>query len=317
MDIIHLLFWLKKIFCSILSLCRMAWNPFFWYKFTWRLFLLLSEEIMSTLTFGPKSSTEENTHMLSIKQDNPNSDDDDLLDELKRIQDINTSSISRLNKFQEKIDNLETDLSGEKELWRVRFHELSQDQQTLKEQQQKYVHFEDVRRSDNFMPQYTDATNGVVESNVDVNDSLHRRLGDQVKSAYDRNWTLLNECHGLEGLSSLKYSSLPSACPCVFSPECTNAENASKCFRVFVPRSPIDLKFGSRVKVLLPSGQVGTGVVYKVGPLPGKDEFQVAVDLEPPECWQQLHKFKAQCKFHSDPPSGVVVPFSKVLMVWK
>ncbi|XP_077155299.1 uncharacterized protein LOC143817695 [Ranitomeya variabilis] len=329
MDIILLLFRLKKIFCSILSLCSMAWNPFFWYKFTWRLFLLLSEEIMSTQTFGPKSSTKENTHMLFTKQD---SDDDDLLDELKSIQDINTSSISRLNKFQEKIDNLETDLSGEKELWRARFHELSQDQQTLKEQQQKYVHFEDVRRSDNFMPQYADATDGIVESNVDVNDSLHRRLGDQVKSAYDRNWTLLNECHGLEGLSSLKYSSLPSACPCVFFPECTNAEKASKCFRVFVPRSPIDLKFGSRVKVLLPSGQVGTGVVYKVGQLPGKDEFQVAVDLESPECWQQLHKFKAQCKFHRnyihhysstllqegcDPPSGVVVPFSKVLMVWK
>ncbi|XP_073526703.1 uncharacterized protein [Phyllobates terribilis] len=220
MGIIHLLFRLKKMFCSILSLCSLAWNPFFWYKFIWRLFLLLSEEIMSTLKFGPTSSTEENTHTLSTKQDKQHSDDDDLIDELRRIQDINTSSISRLNKFEEKVDNLETDLLGEKELWRARFHELSVDQKTLKEQQQKYVHLEDCRRSDNFMPQYTAATDGLVESNADVSDSLHRRLGEQVKSAYERNWPFLNEFHGLEGPSSIKYSSLPSACPCMFSPEC-------------------------------------------------------------------------------------------------
>ncbi|XP_073526702.1 uncharacterized protein [Phyllobates terribilis] len=298
MGIIHLLFRLKKMFCSILSLCSLAW-------------------IMSTLKFGPTSSTEENTHTLSTKQDKQHSDDDDLIDELRRIQDINTSSISRLNKFEEKVDNLETDLLGEKELWRARFHELSVDQKTLKEQQQKYVHLEDCRRSDNFMPQYTAATDGLVESNADVSDSLHRRLGEQVKSAYERNWPFLNEFHGLEGPSSIKYSSLPSACPCMFSPECTNAQKTSKCFRVFVPRSPIDLNFGSRVKVLLPSGQVGTGVVYKVGQLPGKDEFHVAVDLESQECWQHLSKFKTQCKLHSDQPSGVLVPFSKVLMVWK
>ncbi|KAM4045061.1 uncharacterized protein ACNLHF_008880 isoform 2-T2 [Anomaloglossus baeobatrachus] len=296
MGIIHFLCRLKKIFCSILSLCSMAW-------------------ITSILPFGPKSSPEENTHMLSINQDKLQLDDEELRDQLKRIQDINTSSISRINTFHEKVENLETDLSGEKELWRTRFQELSLDQQTLKEQQQKCVHLEECRRSDNLMPQYTDAADGIIESNVNMNDSLHRRLGEQVKSSYPGNWPFLN--NGLEEPSSPKYSSLPSPCSCMFSPECINAQKASKCFHVFVPRSPIDLNYGSRVKVLLPSGQVGTGVVYKVGHLPGKDEFQVAVDLEPQECWQHRSKFKAQCKFLSDPSSGVIVPFSKVLMVWK
>lgn len=78
----------------------------------------------------------------------------------------------------------------------------------------------------------------------------------------------------------------------------TNAQKASKCFRVFVPRSPLDLNIGSRVKVILPSGKVGSGVVYKLGQLMEKDELQVGVDLESQECWHHLSKFNVQYKLH-------------------
>ncbi|XP_044143760.1 uncharacterized protein LOC122933072 isoform X2 [Bufo gargarizans] len=296
MGIIHLLSRLKKTLYSIFSLCSLAW-------------------ITSALTFGSRSSTEENTHMLFAKQDK-NSDDEELRDELRRIRDINTSSINKLYRFEEKIENLETDFSGEKELWRTKFQELFVDQQILKEQQQQYVHLEETT-SENLCPQNADATDGLVESNVDVRDGMHRRLGEQVKTEHGKNWAYVNEYTSLEEPSSLKYSSLPTSCSSVFYHDSTNAQKAFKCFRVFVPRSPLDLNIGSRVKILLPSGKVGTGIVYKVGHLPGKDELQVGVDLESQECWQHLSSFKVQYKFHSDPPSGVQVPFSKVLMVWE
>ncbi|XP_040277843.1 uncharacterized protein LOC120993403 [Bufo bufo] len=289
MGIIHLLSRLKKTLYSIFSLCSLAW-------------------ITTALTFGLRSSTEENTHK--------NSDDEELRDELRRIRDINTSSINKLYRFEEKIENLETDFSGEKELWRTKFQELFVDQQILKEQQQQYVHLEETT-SENLCPQNADATDGLVESNVDVRDGMHRRLGEQVKTEHGKSWAYVNEYTSLEEPPSLKYSSLPTSCSSVFYHDGTNAQKAFKCFRVFVPRSPLDLNIGSRVKILLPSGKVGTGIVYKVGHLPGKDELQVGVDLESQECWQHLSTFKVQCKFHSDPPSGVQVPFSKVLMVWE
>ncbi|KAG9492882.1 hypothetical protein GDO78_001048 [Eleutherodactylus coqui] len=165
------------------------------------------------------------------------------------------------------------------------------------------------------MAQYTDATDGLVESTVDVRDGLHRRLGEQMK--YSKNLAYTRSGNGQDGHSSLKYASSPAACSFVPSFDRTNAQKASKHFRVFVPRSPLDLNIGSRVKVILPSGKVGTGVVYKVDFPSGKDELQVGVDMESQEHWQHLNKFKVQYKFHSDPPTGVLVSFSKVLMVWK
>ncbi|KAM3933439.1 uncharacterized protein RB166_001239 [Leptodactylus fuscus] len=315
MGIIHLLSRLKKTFCSILSLCSLAWNPFFWYKFAWRSLLLLYEEITSALTFGSKSSTNENIHMLSVQQDKLHSGDEELKDELRRIQDINASSITRLYKFEEKVDSLETDLSGEKELWKTKFQELYLEQQILKEQQQKYIYLEECRKSENLMVRNTDATDGFVEQNVNMRHGLHKQLGEQVKSADGRSWSHHND-NSLEGPSD-KYSHLSTAYSSVSYIDSTNAQKASKHFRVFVPRSPLDLNIGSRVKILLPSGKVGTGVVYKVGHLPGKEQLYVGVDLVSEECWQHLSKFKVQYKFNSDPSSGVFVPFSKVLMVWE
>ncbi|XP_069828764.1 uncharacterized protein [Dendropsophus ebraccatus] len=293
MGIYHFLSRVKKTLYSILSLCSLAW-------------------ITSALTFGSKSSTEENTLMPSVKQDKQHADNEELRDELRRLQDTNTSSIGRLYKFEEKVENLETELSGEKELWRTKFQELLQDQQTLKAQQEKYLHLGESR-SDSLMPQCMDSTDGFVESNANMRDGLHRRLGEQAKSAYGSSWPFLN------GSPSPKYSNSlpPMESSAVSYLDGTNAQKASKCFRVFVPRSPLDLNIGSRVKVLLPSGKVGTGIVYKLGQPPGKDELQVGVDVESQESWQHLSNFKAQYTFHSDPPSGVLVPFSKVLMVWE
>ncbi|KAG8588345.1 hypothetical protein GDO81_005955 [Engystomops pustulosus] len=297
MGIINFLSRIKKIFYSILSLCSLPWNPFFWYKFTWRLLLLVSEEIMTVLSFGPKSSTEEKTHNLSLKLEELNSGDEELKDNLQSIQDVNTTSISRLYTFEEKVENLKTDLSGEKELWRTKFQELLIEQQSIKEQQHKYVHLEEIRRSENLMPQNADAIPGVVESNVDVGDGLHRRFGEQVKSAYGRNRPFMNEYDSLEGPSSLKFTSLPMGYSSVNYLD-GNAQKASKCFRVFVPRSPLDLNIGNKVKILLPSGKVGTGVIYKMEHQPDKSELQVGVDLESQECWHHFSRFKAQYKLH-------------------
>ncbi|XP_075054200.1 uncharacterized protein LOC142140288 isoform X2 [Mixophyes fleayi] len=296
MGIIHLLSIIKAALCKILSLCSLAW-------------------ITSVISQG--SSTEGKMQRPSLKQDKLYSDCEELKEDLRQMQDISPSSMSRQFRFEEKVEKLESDLFGEKELWRTKFQELLQDQQSLKEQQQKCIHLEECKKSRHLMPPYGDVTDGVMESDINVRDGLHRRLGDQVKTSVCdcNNLTLLDGYKSLERPSLNRILPMPST-P-IFHPGSTNGWKTQKCFRVFAPRCPLDLKIGNRVKVILPSGRIGIGAVCKVGKLPGKVEFQVGVDLEPPECWQQVGVFKGQYNFHSDPGSGVFVPFSKVLMVWE
>ncbi|KAM9320128.1 uncharacterized protein PAF06_004602 [Gastrophryne carolinensis] len=289
MGIFHLLSILVKTFCKILSLCSMAWNPFFWYKITWPFILQFSQEISSALTFGQDQTSEESKDTDTqpfLQNDEPDPDEEELGKELKQTQDVNSTPMSRLYAFEEKVGKLESDLSGEKQLWRTRYQELRIEQQALKEQERCIL--PDSKKVEDPM-HVSDDTDGAAESDINVEDGLRRRLGDA-----NAGKTCTHACKNLttDGYNSLDLPSLFSCCPSMQSfsfyyPSSTTGLKNHKCFRVFAPRSPLDLKIGSRVKVILPCGKVGTGSVCQLGQLPGKGEFQVGVDLESPYCQQR------------------------------
>ncbi|XP_073471631.1 uncharacterized protein [Aquarana catesbeiana] len=313
MGIFHLLSILSKAFCKILSLCSMAWNPFFWCKITWRFLLQFSQEVSSSLIFGQNSATEEDKQKPSLENEVQQSDGEELKKELKRMQDISSTSISRLYTFEEKVGKLESDLSGEKELWRTRYQELFEEQQALKEQERCNL-TESTKCENPGQPSF-DNTDGIVETSINGDDVLRRRLGDPVN-------TCTHPCKDLRTIDGYKNLEVPSSFTCCsalesFSVSFPSRMKSHRCFRVFVPNSPMDLKVGSRVKVILPCGKVGTGAVCKIGQLPGKVEFQVGVVLELQQPQHQPGDIKGQSKVSSDSCSHVIIPFSKVLMVWE
>ncbi|XP_068121544.1 uncharacterized protein [Hyperolius riggenbachi] len=315
MGIFCLLSILGQAFSKILNLCSMAWNPFFWYKITWRFLLQFSQEIRAAIIFGRNSPTGKENQISSLSNEDQQSDGEELRDELRRMQDISTSSVSKLHTFEEKVGMLEVDLSEEKQLWRTRYQELLVEQKALKEQERCVL--PEGKTSENSVHPSDDEIDGIVESNLNIGDGLHQRLGHAVR-------TCTHPCNSVTTLDGYKNSDLSSSFTCcspmqkisVSYPNSTEELKNPKSYHVMVPHSPLDLKIGSRVKVILPSGRVGTGAVYRLGQLPGKVEFQVGVDLETPQCQHWTGVVKDH-NFPRDSCSGVTVPFSKVLMVWK
>ncbi|KAM4795420.1 uncharacterized protein WCC33_000499 isoform 2-T2 [Rhinophrynus dorsalis] len=314
MYITQLLSSVMKTLYRILDLCHLAWSPLFWFKIFRRLILQLTQEITSVLTFsqGEEPSSQRNVQCLSRSQAHSQADCDELRSELRRMQDFSTSSTRRLQKVEKRVEKLESDLCGEKETWKARFQELLREQHTLKEQE-KYICMQDSKKEP-----HSDVTDGEQKPEGVVRQWLNRQLGDLIKTRAhgSENLTTSDRVHTIEGCTSHS-SCLSKSSSVVSHISSTNGLESPKSFRVFAPRSPMDLKIGSRVKILLPSGRIGIGGVCNVGRLPGKAEFQVGVDLINPESWQQDVVFEGHRYLHCKQDHGVIVPFSKILMAWE
>ncbi|XP_067867282.1 uncharacterized protein [Heterodontus francisci] len=87
--------------------------------------------------------------------------------------------------------------------------------------------------------------------------------------------------------------------------------------KAYAPRSILDLRIGHRVKIILPSGKIGRGVVKYVGALPTVPEICFGVELDFPENGLRNGVFAGHCYFHCKPSQGVFVSFSKVLMIFE
>ncbi|XP_067367463.1 centrosome-associated protein 350 [Channa argus] len=87
--------------------------------------------------------------------------------------------------------------------------------------------------------------------------------------------------------------------------------------RVFVPHSPMDLKLGHRVRIMLPSGRISTGTVRFLGHLQGEADLHLGVELQTPD--QGLHdgSHRGRSYFECKPGHGAFVPFHKLLMAWE
>ncbi|XP_063055933.1 uncharacterized protein LOC134449754 [Engraulis encrasicolus] len=87
--------------------------------------------------------------------------------------------------------------------------------------------------------------------------------------------------------------------------------------RVFVPHSPMDLRVGHRVRILLPTGRISTGTLQFLGPVDGSTQFYLGVELEQALNGNQDGSLQGQTYFECMPGHGAFVPFQKLLMAWE
>ncbi|XP_072404640.1 uncharacterized protein [Chiloscyllium punctatum] len=85
--------------------------------------------------------------------------------------------------------------------------------------------------------------------------------------------------------------------------------------KAYAPRSVLDIQVGHRVKVILPSGKIGAGLVKYIGGLPMVPEICFGVELDFPENGLRNGVFAGHCYFSCKPSQGIFISFSKVLMV--
>ncbi|OCT94838.1 hypothetical protein XELAEV_18012519mg [Xenopus laevis] len=183
-------------------------------------------------------------------------------------------------------------------------------EQHIIKEQNSIIEITDTERLECKLEDPTDATDGDVKCMKNVRQATSKEV---VLGAHEIQPST-NDIRSSEGHSSL------TSCLCrsrstftYFGRTC--AWTSPKHFRVFVPRSPLDLKIGSRVKVLLPSGRIGTGGVCTMGLVPEKAELQVGVHLEEPEKCKVV--FEGRLSSTGKQDNGISIPFSKVLMVWE
>lgn len=67
--------------------------------------------------------------------------------------------------------------------------------------------------------------------------------------------------------------------------------------RVFVPHSPLDLKIGHRVRIMLPSGRISTGTLRYLGNMHNSPDYHLGVELELADNGQHDGTFDGQRYF--------------------
>ncbi|XP_052003510.1 uncharacterized protein LOC127658320 isoform X1 [Xyrauchen texanus] len=87
--------------------------------------------------------------------------------------------------------------------------------------------------------------------------------------------------------------------------------------RVFVPHSPLDLKIGHRVRIMLPSGRTSTGTLRYLGCMQNSPDFYLGVELELADNGQYDGTYEGQRYFDCQPGHGAFIAFSKLLMAWE
>ncbi|XP_076234479.1 uncharacterized protein LOC143179236 [Calliopsis andreniformis] len=85
--------------------------------------------------------------------------------------------------------------------------------------------------------------------------------------------------------------------------------------RPYLPKIPRDLKLDHLVKVISPEGRVLQGRVRYVGPVPGREEAHVGVEL-PYLNGSSDGTFHGRRFFDCDPDRAIFVPFKKVILAW-
>lgn len=85
--------------------------------------------------------------------------------------------------------------------------------------------------------------------------------------------------------------------------------------RPYLPKIPRDLKLDHLVKIISPEGKVLQGRVRYVGPVPGREETHVGVEL-PYSNGCSDGTFHGRRFFDCDPDRAIFVPFKKVILAW-
>ncbi|CAF0998589.1 unnamed protein product [Rotaria sp. Silwood1] len=85
--------------------------------------------------------------------------------------------------------------------------------------------------------------------------------------------------------------------------------------RPYAPSSITDIHINDIIKFSRPGGKISKGIVKYIGPLPGKTDQYLGLELEDEES-KHDGVYQGQRLFQCKPNKGVFVGFSKVIMAW-
>ncbi|KAJ7985243.1 hypothetical protein DPEC_G00350060 [Dallia pectoralis] len=229
--------------------------------------------------------------------------------EISRSNDCTGAMQWRLSQAEKEIKALKTQILSERSAWERKFVERQRKRQDTRSQ---------VRRLEGHGESGLDNRHPCDEKDQgslnSVSNSDSGRCPDRVASSSDTcqsslsgSQVSLNSAFGPRSGSALSLATSVDSWRSYSGPH-----------RAFVPHSPLDLQVGHRVRILLPSGRIGTGAIRYLGFLEGVEEIHMGVELESPDHdGQPDGTHQGQCYFECRTGCGAFVPFSKLLMAWE
>lgn len=233
----------------------------------------------------------------------------------------------RLLRAEGEIQDLKTQIASQRASWEMRFMDLQKRQHDLRDQ----LHSEIVVRSSAFHKVTDSEEMSEVFSETGLENGHHFEEKEHDCSSGLNQIQQLNRGPDVRLLRDGVYSNTLTCgqgiYPTAVDSRSTSAMSVSTSagswrsgigpHRVFVPHSPMDLQPGHRVRIMLPSGRISTGMLRYLGPLQGLPDMHLGVELELAENGQQTGTYEGQCYFECKPGYGAFVAFSKLLMAWE
>ncbi|KAK7887261.1 hypothetical protein WMY93_026882 [Mugilogobius chulae] len=218
--------------------------------------------------------------------------------------DRTTNLHNRVTKNEKDILALKTRIACERTSWERRFAELHRKQEQLLAQMASEGA---LRRMGS---ESVDTCEVFEECTNDASERIQLQSKCEVSSRADTSTSSSYSCDASEVKSSL-----PSSSSSVSSVKSWRSSPGPH--RVFVPHSALDLQLGHRVRIMLPTGRISTGVLRFMGHLQGEEELHLGIELHSPDHGLRDGSYKGQCYFECKPGHGAFVPFHKLLMAWE
>ncbi|KAL1258878.1 hypothetical protein QQF64_009455 [Cirrhinus molitorella] len=229
--------------------------------------------------------------------------------------------IKRLLKAEGEIQELKIEIANQRASWEMRFVELQKRQHILKDQLTSEIL---VRTGILYRDTDSEEANEVF-----LESSLENGLYSEEKE-HEYSSGLRHQQKGPD--VELLRDSVDQKSLCGSQTSCPSDSRATSAMsnisirswrsgggphRVFVPHSPLDLKIGHRVRIMLPSGRISTGTLRYLGNMQNSPEYHLGVELELPDNGQHDGTYGGQRYFDCEPGHGAFVAFSKLLMAWE
>ncbi|XP_067305944.1 uncharacterized protein [Pseudorasbora parva] len=220
----------------------------------------------------------------------------------------------RLLRAEGEIQELKIEIANQRASWEMRFVELQKRQHDLRDQLTSEIM---VRSGLLYRDNDSEETNEVFAESVLENglDSEEKEHGCS---------SGLRPIHQHKGpeMESLSYGQ--SSCPSESRATSVMSNISLRSWRsevgphrVFVPHSPLDLKIGHRVRIMLPSGRISSGTLRYLGNMQNSPDYYLGVELELADNGHHDGTYGGQSYFDCDPGHGAFVAFSKLLMAWE
>ncbi|TRY82235.1 hypothetical protein DNTS_020909 [Danionella cerebrum] len=279
---------------------------------TWRFFWVSPYCALKT---GPRTHHQSEKLTTGVKTNaHTDSDTTDVQSERKTVL------FKRLLRAEEEIHSMKMDIVNQRASWETRFVELQRKQQDLREQLTSEIMVRTgMLLRDNDSDEINDAVaelmleNGLYfeEKDDEFSGGLKKTPAQKApvveldvvqKSETSSQASAQSHSRSISGMSNISVRSWRS----------TGGLN-----RVFVPHSPLDLKIGHRVRIILPSGRISTGNLRFLGKMQHCPDYTLGVELETADNEHKDGTFEGNFYFDCEPGHGAFVAFSKLLMAWE